>query len=391
MSTSFAARSTKSSTNVSPNNFSGVAVSSSAEFLRLRDVEGPLCRENQAMVDPEFFLPTMSKGWRPRVVAVYSAGDLVGVLYTKERVISGIPTGIVYCDGSLGGMLVSNPEHQQEAFSVAMEALLAAPGIQGARLRILRFSGELDAVQQLIASRSLDGQFSPIERNASPVWKYHAHLQLADSYEQFLGGLGSTTRHNFRYYRRRFEAAGHKFVEHLSMDELRSAALELRPKSKFTAQSKLAGFERALDMVAATHRPLAIGLKHRDGQWLSVIGGWYRRGGAVLCFQCNYDCDFDADSLSTVLRAYLIEQLIGQSLKELVIWGDTGAAIVAVCILPGHGRGTAGCSDNRVARSAVFYGEVWAAPAQAVSLRRAVDVLIGGRLICWDYSCHGGL
>ena len=334
MNTSFAARSTKSSTNFSPNNFSGVVLSSCAEIRRLRDLGGQWSPGNEAMVDPEFFLPTMSKGWRPRVVAVYCAGDLVGVLYTKERVIAGFPTGIVYGDGSLGGMLVSNPAHQQEAFGLAMEVLLAAPGIQGARLRILRFSGELDAVQQLIASRSLDGQFSPIERNASPVWKYHAHLQLADTYEQFLGGLGSTTRHNFRYYRRRFEAAGHKFVEHLSMDELRSAALELRPKSKFTAQSKLTGFERTLDMVAATQQPLAIGLKHRDGQWLSVIGGWYRPGGAVLCFQCNYDCEFDADSLSTVLRAYLIELLIGQSLKELVIWGDTGPPLSRYAFYP---------------------------------------------------------
>jgi len=118
------------------------------------------------------------------------------------------------------------------------------------------------------------------------------------------------------------------------MDELRSAALELRPKSKFTAQSKLAGFERTLDMVAATQQPLAIGLKHRDGQWLSVIGGWYRPGGAVLCFQCNYDCEFDADSLSTVLRAYLIELLIGQSLKELVIWGDTGPPLSRYAFYP---------------------------------------------------------
>ena len=44
----------------------------------------------------------------------------------------------------------------------------------------------------------------------------------------------------------------------------------------------------------------------------------------MLYFQCNHDCDFDSDSLSTVLRAYLIEFLIHQGLKELVIWGDTG-------------------------------------------------------------------
>jgi hypothetical protein len=324
MSTSFGGGTLKPLTNSSTNNFSGVVLSSSAEIRRLGEVAKPLIQEDEAMLDPEFFLASMTKGWGPRVVAVYSAGDVVGIMYTKERVISGIPTGIVYGDGSLGGILLSNPVHQQEAFRVATELLLASPGIRGARLRIRRFGGELDAVQQLIASRFVDGECSPLEHNGSPLWKYHAHLQLTDTYAQFLDGLGSTTRHNFRYYRKRFEASGHKFIERLSMDELRTVALDLRPKSRFTAQSRLADFERFLDMVAATHRPLAVGLKHHDGKWLSIIGGWYRPGGAVLCFQCNYDSDFDSDSLSTVLRSYLIELLIRQGLKELVIWGDTG-------------------------------------------------------------------
>jgi len=308
----------------SMNNFSGVVLSSSAEIRRLGEAAKPLIQEDETMLDPQFFLASMNKGWGPRVAAVYSGGDLVGIMYTKERVISGIPTGIVYGDGSLGGILLSNPVHQQSAFRVATQLLLATPGIRGARLRILRFSAELDAIRQLIASRSVDGQFSPMENNDSPLWKYHAHLNLADTYEHFLGGLGSTTRHNFRYYRKRFEASGNKFVERLSMDELRSVALELRPKSKFAPHTPLADFERSLRMVAATHRPLAIGLKHHNGEWLSVIGGWYRPGGAVLCFQCNYDREFDGDSLSTVLRAYLIELLIKQGQKELVIWGDTG-------------------------------------------------------------------
>jgi hypothetical protein len=43
----------------------------------------------------------------------------------------------------------------------------------------------------------------------------------------------------------------------------------------------------------------------------------------VLCFQCNNDSNFGNDSLSIVLRAYLIESLIAQSLEELVIWAGT--------------------------------------------------------------------
>jgi hypothetical protein len=34
--------------------------------------------------------------------------------------------------------------------------------------------------------------------------------------------LSSITRHNFRQYRRRFDASGHKFVQHLSLNGTRS-------------------------------------------------------------------------------------------------------------------------------------------------------------------------
>lgn len=312
------------STNTGANHYSGVVLSSYTEIRRLRDVARRLLQQDDSMLDPEFFLASLSKGWQPRVVAVYSAREVVGIVYTKERVISGIPTGVVYADGSLGGILLGNPLHRQNSFRVALETLFASPRIRGVRLRVLRCSDELEAVKRLVASRSLDAQYSRIKHNESTLWRYHAHLPLADTYEQFLKGLGSTTRHNFRYYRRRFEASGHSFIESLSMDELRSVALDLVPKSKFTGRPQQISIETDLNMVATTGRPLAIGLKHHNGEWLSVIGGWYRPRGAVLCFQCNNDRNFGPDSVSVVLRAYLIELLICQGLEELVIWEDTG-------------------------------------------------------------------
>jgi len=108
MSTSLAGGSTKSFTALSPNNFSGVVLSSNAEIRRLGEVAKPLIQKDEKMLDTQVFLASMTKGWGPRVVAVYSAGELVGIMYTKERVISGIPTGVVYGDGSLGGILLES-------------------------------------------------------------------------------------------------------------------------------------------------------------------------------------------------------------------------------------------------------------------------------------------
>ncbi len=304
-------------------------LSSAADIRLLKETASPLTQQDEPMLDPEVFVASLSKGWRPKVVCVYTTNAIVGILYTKERVISGIPTGIVYADGSLGGFLLANAMRQQNALSTALEALLASPGIRGVHLRMLQNSGVSDSITRLIISRFLDGQSFldvrsfPIEYG-SHLWKHHAHLSLPDTYSRFLDRLGSSTRHNFRYYRKRFEASSHQFLDALALDDLHDAMLRLQPNSKFHAGAPRERLERYFDMVAASRRPLAIGLKHRNGEWLSVAGGWYRPGGAVLIFQCNKDLDFWRDSLSTVLRSYLIELLIQRGLPELVIWAGTG-------------------------------------------------------------------
>ena len=307
------------------NGYSTAILSSYTEIRQLRDAARRLTQQDDTVLDPEFFLASFSKGWAPRVVTVRRGGATVGMVYAKERVISGlIPTGIVYADGSLGDILLAHPSHQLNAFRSGMEALLASPGIHGLRLRLLRNSIELAAIRQLIASRAIDVHCSRIKPRDAGIWKNHAHVRLPDSYEQLLAALGSTTRHNFRYYRRRFESSGHRLIESLTLDELRSAALALAPKSKFTDRLTRIEIEQRLGVVAAARRPLAIALKHKNGDWLSAIGGWYGSGGAVLLFQFNNEREFYQDSIALVLRVYLIETLIRQGLKKLVIWAGTG-------------------------------------------------------------------
>ena len=277
----------------------------------------PLVRQssnhNDVLFDPEFFLSSVSSGWEPRVVAVYNRTGLAGVVYTKERIIFGCHLGVVYADLTWGSVSFGDSVHQENTFRIAMEKLLASPGTRGIRLRILRGSPESAAVRKLIASRNLDVHFSRV--------KDHADLALPDTYEQLLQSFGSTTRHNFRYYRRRFEAAGHVYLESLSLDELRRAAMYLKPRCTIPSQS--GSIERLLDMVATADQVLAVGLKHRNGEWLGVVGGVYRPGAGVLLLQLSNDRNFPRDSLSVVLRGYLIETLIRRGKRVFTIWGGT--------------------------------------------------------------------
>jgi len=132
-------------------------------------------------------------------------------------------------DFTWGSVLFGDSVHQENTFCIAMENLLASPGTRGIRLRILRGSPESAAIHKLIVSRNLDVHFTRV--------KDHANLALPDTYEQQLQSFGSTTRPNFRSYRRRFEAAGHIYLESLSLDELRTAAMYLRPRCTLPSQS----------------------------------------------------------------------------------------------------------------------------------------------------------
>jgi hypothetical protein len=114
-------------------------------------------------------------------------------------------------------------------------------------------------------------------------------------------------------------------LDNLSLDELRSAAFYLEPKCSIPSRPH--STDRLLKMMATADRPLAVGLKHRNGEWLSIIGGVYRPAAGVLLLQLNNDREFPRASLSVVLRGYLIESLIHEGRKEFIIWGGTGGPL----------------------------------------------------------------
>jgi hypothetical protein len=299
------------------NRCSGIVLDSVPDIRKLRESAGHSLLRTDVLLDPEFFLASLSKGWSPRVVAVNRGTDLVGIVCAKERTFCGLRLGVIHADLTFGSYLLGDPRQRQEIMLFALEKLLASPATRGLRLKVRRGSPELAAVRRLLASTHLDVHFSRL--------KDHASLPLPDTYEQLLMNFGSTTRHNFRYYRRRFETAGHVYLNSLSLDEVRLAAFDLRPKC--SRPGRLDAIEKFLNMAATAGRPLTAGLKGRNGEWLSVMCGVYRASSGVLLLQLNNDRDFPRDSLSVVLRAFLLESLIHQGVKEFIIWEGTGAPL----------------------------------------------------------------
>jgi hypothetical protein len=290
-------------------------LSSGSAICQLKSAARQLMPQYDPMLDPQFFLASLSREWKPRVIVVRSGSDIVGIVYAKERAVWGIPTGIVRIDQTLHNSLLRGcGNHEQDILSLALVKLVSSRRILSVQLKIPFAWSDPSSFSEPFSSRPIEIQFSRLR-------DHHAHFPLPRTYDDFLKLLGSTSRHNFRYYRRRFEAAGHRYVPKLSLDTLRSVAWELKEKCSLPAQSRT--IESFLNMVATSETPLAVGLQHVNGQWLSVAAGCYRPGQAVIFFQLNSDQEFARSSLSVVLRSYLIDGLIQAGCPELVILGGT--------------------------------------------------------------------
>jgi hypothetical protein len=271
--------------------------------------------------NPRFYLASIDKDvWIPRVVAVTEPGSTVGVVYAKERKFAGIPTGLIYADATLDAMVVAKPEHRERVFEIAVSQLVNGRGFRGLRILVPPEGYENRAIERILGSRRLDVRRTRVEN--------HSVLDLASSYESFLAGLGSRTRRNCRYYRRRFESVG-EYMPDVSFPEFQSVAMRMLEQSVVGARRSQV--DRALRMLAAVDRPILVGLRRHDGEFLSIVGGWYEFDRAVVVFQMNNERANPQSSLSLVARGYLIEALIAQGVRRLLFWAGTGAPLGRYC------------------------------------------------------------
>ena len=292
--------------------FAASIVSTPEEILDLKTIAGPLV-SGPGMLDPRFFLATLTPPYfRPCVVVVSQGSRIAGILYARERVLAGIPTGIVLGDDTLGTMVAAHPQEMDSVLHCAVAALLE-------RKAALRFRVAFDRLPSLHIESAKAGTEIRFYRE-----QHHAHLELPRTYDQFLFNVRRSTRHNFCRYRRRSESAGNFFCPDLLLSDFCLASKLLFPKGSYLSPKW--AFHRALAMLQASPSRFLVGLRRRDGDWISLAGGWYVGDCAFLALQLN-DRTCARESVSLVMRSYLIEHLIGRGIRKLVFWGGTSAPL----------------------------------------------------------------
>src|SRR2546427_3053532 len=278
------------------------------EIAKLAAFVGTLVTE-PGMAAPRFFLASvLERKWKPCVVVVSREERTVGLLYSKERLVAGIGTRIAFGDDALGTMVVTDPQETESVIRCAVKTLLR----HMVGVRFLISADRLSLVKGLQENADL---------NLCPA-KRHTHLRLPRTYDEFLVRMGPKLRRNGRHYRRRSEMVGNEFSPDLAFPEFCAAARCLFPNAAFATSER--ELQRCLAMIEAMPSRLLIGLRRSNGEWISLAGGWYVGDRAILNMQLN-DRRFGRDSLSLVLRFYLIEALIKRGFRGLVFWGGSSA------------------------------------------------------------------
>src|SRR5262249_55127462 len=143
------------------------------------------------------------------------------------------------------------------------------------------------------------------------------------TYDETLAQMGKHTRRNLRYYRRRAEAEiGCEFVVSppLTLDDYFAA----NRASSYPVTEEIVRWR--FDSLSWLPGCVWLGMKDKDGNWLSLIAGRNHHGITEIDWQINR-AGLSDYSLSTVMRSYLLEYEIGRGTKCLHFEGGTPHSI----------------------------------------------------------------
>jgi len=289
-----------------------------------------LCDQPGAMQDIDYFLS--KPGALPRIphLLLVSRGpdlnlanpnldDLVGVLLIFEQSLAGYRVGAFATNDRAGrNTLVAQQRDRARVAALASRALLK----RGAHLILMSFCadeslGSAAEVEPPLFEAAQDGR--SVARWARRDRTIPGYLPLSVSFDATLAKIGQRTRSNLRYYRRRAEQQlGCVFLPQVEIS--RGEFLSFNNECMFAVPAEVAGWR--YDSLKELANPLLLGVKDRDGRWLSMLGGRRYHDRSELLWQLNRE-GFAANSLGTVMRSYFIEHEIAQGSRRLYIEGGT--------------------------------------------------------------------
>jgi hypothetical protein len=198
-------------------------------------------------------------------------------------------------------------------------AALACRGLIGSGALVALISFIDDAHDPEEIRRSLTEQRGAHGLWATTVRQMVGPLLLDETAEATLAKMGKHTRRNLRYYRRRVEhELGGSFVVDPALTK--EEFLAVNRVCTYPVADGLASWRfESLEGMAGR---LFVGVRAANGDWLSIIAGRTHHGNTEIDWQMNR-AGLPAYSLSTVMRAYLLEHEIAKGTRKIYFEGGT--------------------------------------------------------------------
>ncbi len=277
------------------------------------------CDQSGAMDHLEYYLGRRAFARkRPTLVLNVCKGvnrpdRLESAVLLYEQLVFGVASGLYSADYHGGIRTVIAPAELRARTAFAAGARLVQ---EGALLVHVSYEGE-QCPTQVDGDRSA-GRWRTVRWAGIPR-PISGYLPLESSFDATLANMGKHTRRNLRYYRRRAEAElGVEFVPRVEMSledflEANQSSLNLVPDEVATDRYRSMG---------RLKRPLFCGVRDSSGRWLSLIGGRRHEGTTEIVWQINRS-GLPRYSISTVMRAYLLEHEIAEGTARLAFEGGT--------------------------------------------------------------------
>jgi hypothetical protein len=160
------------------------------------------------------------------------------------------------------------------------------------------------------------------DKTARWMWRRREmpdYLPLEDTFDGTLAKIGTRTRRNMRYYRKRAEAElGCVFLPEIQINK--REFLDFNRECMYAVPGKVASWR--YQSLEDLETPLFMGIKDKGGRWLSLLGGRRHHDGTEILWQMNRS-GLSPYSLSIVMRSYFMEHEIAHGMTKLYMEGGT--------------------------------------------------------------------
>jgi hypothetical protein len=276
-------------------------------------------QQDDFTTDPRYFIAAHTQNRRVAAALIRHRQKLEACALFYEHSKCGIGLGIMRGGGYIGENFVIGPE----AFRLHYAQLAAQTLLQHWRIHSVSISVR-SPLEECLEVLGPEGEHRLFAQRT-----IQCKFPLESTYSATLAAMGPRTRRSLAGKRQKMEKNAHVvFLPSLEPAQALEAMLRLQKRS---LAKRITAFYRARHrLLQQIPEFFSMGLRLPDGTWLSVLSGWRRNRITFIDLQMN-DMYFKQESISAVMRAFMLEHEIARKQELINFVGGTSLLLRRYC------------------------------------------------------------